>query len=227
MFPDKICKQITQLESLGKEYGVSVSAGFYVHKDGKGYTRKIKYEEEFLYHYLLDKNYFNTSALVLRRSAIDAINGFDESFRRHQDWEFCSRLLCITKPCYINEPLFIKYAENRNVPSNLEIRAEQLDFYFNKIEIYWKKTLDSKQIIKVKRFRYRQIFYDYIFSKKLSKGCEFLRLHGCRNIDPIYAMVELFVFAIRRLTIGNRKITYSYNEIQKLLGIEEKNDNRN
>ena len=85
-----------------------------------------------MYNYLLDKNYFNTSALVLRRSCIETVNGFDESFRRHQDWEFCSRALGKTKVCYINEPLLIKYAENRNIPTDVEMQIKQLDYFFEK-----------------------------------------------------------------------------------------------
>jgi glycosyltransferase involved in cell wall biosynthesis len=41
---------------------------------------------------LLGKNFIITLSVVLRRSAIDMVGGFDESFRRSEDWELWFRL---------------------------------------------------------------------------------------------------------------------------------------
>lgn len=215
LFPDKLKVQIEQLENKGKEYGGSVTAGYYVHKNGRGYLKKIHKENDFLYNYMLDRNYFNTSALVIKREVIEKIGGFDESFFRHQDWEFCSRLLTITKICYINEPLFIKFAENRNVPSNIETRIEQLDYFHSKITNVWKQQLSQKQINIIKRYRYRQIFQGYIFQKKVIRGVQYLFSRGCSIVDVLIGIIEIIEFVIRRVVLGNKKVTYSYDEVKE------------
>lgn len=39
------------------------------------------------------KHYLHTNTITLKRSTIEAVNGFDETFRRHQDLEFNTRIL--------------------------------------------------------------------------------------------------------------------------------------
>lgn len=221
LFPSKICKQIKQLEEAEKGYGFSVSAGYYVHKNGKGYRRGIKFADDFMYKYLLDQNYFNTSALLIRREIVEKLECFDVSFRRHQDWEFCTRMLEITKPCYINEPLFIKYAENRNSPSNLKTRCEQLDFFIEKMAGIWYRCLTVKQINKIKNYRYRQVFQSYILAKDFFGGVKYLKSKNCDIFVMIYACFEFVIFVFRRIFKGNKKITYSYEEVYSLLQIGE------
>lgn len=41
--------------------------------------------------YVVRKAFFNTSTLLLRRDVIEELHGFDESYQRHQDWEFLIR----------------------------------------------------------------------------------------------------------------------------------------
>ena len=66
------------------------------------------------------------STLLVKRSTIDRLGGFDERFRRHQDWEFLIRLLRLGRLAYINETLVRKHQER--VPSTESVRAgkEQL-----------------------------------------------------------------------------------------------------
>ena len=217
LFPEKTQIQIDQLEEKGEEYGFSVSAGYYVHKNGRGYLKRINHKDAFLFNYLMDRNYFNTSALVLRRKCILDIGGFDESYQRHQDWEFCSRILCETNVCYVNMPLLIKYAENRNIAPNNKIRESQLDSFLEKIQPTLEKTLSHKQIDIITRYKYRQVFCGYIISKQFSKGYTFLREHNCGNKDLFLGIVELFLFAIRRTVNGSRKVTYSFSEIKNMV----------
>lgn len=54
-----------------------------------------KFEGDILYPYMMNKVSLQTSCLLLRRSAITRINGFDESFRRHQDTEMLLRFFLI------------------------------------------------------------------------------------------------------------------------------------
>ena len=220
LFPNKIVKQVRQLSKFGEEIGFSVSGGFYVHKNGRGYIKRLPSVKNALFNYLIDKYYFNTSALVIRRSIIEKLNGFDETFNRHQDWEFCSRMMSITKPCFINEPLFIKYAENRNTAANINIRENQLDYFLNKIIPIWKLKLSNNQIRKIIKYRYRQVFQACFMSKQLKNGILYLKRKKCSKKDAFYAILELVILAMKRLILGNKKVTYSYDEVQIKLDLK-------
>lgn len=221
IFPLKIIEQIKQLENKGNDYGFSVSAGYYVHDNGYGYERKLKTENNFLLNYLLDKNYFNTSALVIRREIVEKLKGFDDKFRRHQDWEFCTRMLTITKGCFINTPYLIKYSKYRNIPKNLEQQTEHLDYFFEKISNVLKENLTFKEILKIKRYKYRQIFILYILTGKFLQGFKYAKIKEITLSDLIYVNIEILIFVFQRIVFGNKKRTFSYNELKKLLQDKE------
>ena len=61
------------------------------------------------------------SNIFVRKSVIDELNGFDESFLRHQDYEFLVRLFERYNLQAIPEVLVIKNNENFNVPKTEKI----------------------------------------------------------------------------------------------------------
>lgn len=221
LFPNKIERQIKALECSGSQNGFSITAGYYVHDNGKGYVKRCKKQKHFFYNYLLEKNYFSTSALVIRREIVEALNGFDESFKRHQDWEFCSRMMRTSQALYIDEPLFIKYAKERNTTIDLSKRVDQLEYFFEKICKTWEECFTKQEIKKIKNFKYRQIFLSYILNQEIIQGIKFLYCKTGSYGEIFLGIVELIMFILRRIISGNVKITYSYNEIRKLLEIEE------
>lgn len=221
LFPTKIKKQIALLEKLGNDYGLSITEGFYVRLDGKGYIKRLNNNENFLYSYLMDKNYFNTSAMLIRRNLVHDLSGFDESFNRHQDWEFCSRIIGKTKISVINEPLLIKYAENRNNPSNIKTRIKQLDYFFEKLEPIIKSHLSKNEIKDIKKFKYGQILLGYIFSGKIIAGIKFLNSKEFDILDIINSFINLVKFVLMRIFNGGKKVTYSKEELVKKLKIED------
>lgn len=153
IIPSKLEEQINVLEKTPKEVGMSVCEGYYVHKDGKGYLKKIKGNYVALDKYLLDKHYFNTSSIVIKRECLIDMKGFDDSFIRHQDWEFCTRMLSRYKSIVVHKPLFIKYSFNRNNPSNIEKRIENLDFFFEKMEDKLKDNLSLNIVNRIYKFK--------------------------------------------------------------------------
>ncbi len=69
------------------------------------------------------------SNIFVRKSVIDELNGFDESFLRHQDYEFLTRLFERYDLLAIPEVLVIKNNENLNVPETekiIEIKKQYL-----------------------------------------------------------------------------------------------------
>jgi len=57
--------------------------------------------------------HMSTSSLLVERETVDAIDGFDERFQRHQDWEFLIRVLKHGKLAFVDEPLVIKHGTGR------------------------------------------------------------------------------------------------------------------
>lgn len=134
---EKIEKQVNLLSSLPSEYGA-------VYCSHETFLRGEKIGEEhavldgfFLYEYMLHKVEIASSSILIRRSVLEEINGFDESFKRHQDWEFISRLLN-------------KYA----------IKSD--DFYGFEKNLIFRNSMVSPQIFKERRLYYLNKMYPII-----------------------------------------------------------------
>ena len=61
------------------------------------------------------------STLVVRRDVLDQMDGFDENFQYHQDWEFLVRLLHVGKLSYVDELLVVKHESSE--PSAATLKA--------------------------------------------------------------------------------------------------------
>lgn len=95
LLPNKISKQVEILQRY-TEYGATYCNS--IIKRVQNLTNRLLvvntvYREsgDLCKEYLLDKVKFNTSTILFKRSVIDELNGFDESFKRHQDYEFMVR----------------------------------------------------------------------------------------------------------------------------------------
>lgn len=224
LLPNYITSQISNIKKVGNDYGLSVASGYYVREDGKGYIKKLKFSENFLYNYLMDYNYFSTSAILFRREIVEKVNGFNEEFSRHQDWEFCTRVLVQTKATYINEPVFIKYAKNRNTPKSLDTMVEQLDYYFSKLNPILNQYLNKKEINDIKFNKYEKVFWNHVFSRKFKDGVSMVIERDGTYLTIIKYIINLIAFVIKRIFIGSRKVTYSYDEVKIKAGVYTEND---
>lgn len=66
-----------------------------------------------------------TSTFLVRREIVEDIGGFDDSFERHQDWEFLVRVLKNGKIAYVDKPLVIKHPSPQPSPESKE-RSKRL-----------------------------------------------------------------------------------------------------
>lgn len=114
---------------------------------------------------LLSEIRFNSSTIMLYRYAFDNINGWDENFLRHQDWEFCIRFfehykMVIACP---DKCLIKKYATPNFNTANPDKVAGNMLFFLQQMKKY---------IVKMKRSN--EIFFNKYF--ELAKTC-----FRCRN----------------------------------------------
>lgn len=90
--PRKIEFQVNRLQELAEEYGACYCWRRTM-RGGKVVETCRFSEEGDLRDQLMTRSlYFNTTAVLFRRSTIEYLNGFDESFLRHQDWELLMRM---------------------------------------------------------------------------------------------------------------------------------------
>lgn len=68
-----------------------------------------------------------SSTLVVETAVVEEMDGFDEAFPRHQDWEFLIRLLKRGNIALVDEPLVLKYEDISVSPEDLR-RAKALFF---------------------------------------------------------------------------------------------------
>ncbi|NIK23007.1 glycosyltransferase family 2 protein [Paenibacillus lupini] len=101
---------------------------------------------------LLNENSIGTgSNLFVVKSALERLNGFDESFRRHQDLEFLLRYLEIFKIKNIDEPLIVKAKNGTdNIPEYKGFLATK-QHYWSKFN-YVLDALDKNE---------KNMFYGY------------------------------------------------------------------
>lgn len=92
---EKIDKQVSILQNAELKYGAVycnsiISIQSFTRRKKNIRTKSLAYGN-ICREYLMNECPFNTSTILFRRSVIENLNGFDESFVRHQDYELMTR----------------------------------------------------------------------------------------------------------------------------------------
>ena len=112
--PQKLEKQFKLLQEKGEEYGFVYTWFIRNNSAGEELGREHSSIDGPALDKLLVKNYIGTfSSIMVRRSALEAIDGLDEAMRSCQDWDLFIRLSRITQVCCVEEYL-VHYLQNRN-----------------------------------------------------------------------------------------------------------------
>lgn len=121
----KIAKQVSFLEK-SSEYSACYCLA---QKNGKFYSGEA-YEGDATREMLLLETSMFTPCLMFRRDALLAINGFDESFRRHQDYDLLLRFFHAGYKIGCVKEILTEIGVNvgENIPSGE--RVEELKKYF-------------------------------------------------------------------------------------------------
>lgn len=147
----KIEKQVTDLEAR-KEFDASYCNTLLYGKRRTRYRKNIQ-EGNLTFELLTGKVEFNTSTILFRRNALLDINGWDERFCRHQDWElmvrfFRSHKICVTSP----ELFLLKKYETQNVLNRNPIKSiDYREFFLKEMAMDIDKLPRSREVYRWQR----------------------------------------------------------------------------
>lgn len=222
LLPQMLEKQVKQLEEADSSVGMSVCSGYYVHYDGVGYCRYLTDSRNLLLEYLLDQQYFNTSTMVIRKVVFDELGGFDESFIRHQDWEFCVRLLSRYSANIVSEPLIIRYMSVGRSSRKCDDLERYLDYFFEKMDNVFKESLAENDYAQVKLYKYSELAVGQYVERKFIEGFKVLLNRGFGIKGILFSMLGLWKRVFNKLIRGRKKRCASYEEIIYKLNSREK-----
>jgi glycosyltransferase involved in cell wall biosynthesis len=117
LLPDRIEEGIKSFERYGLDYGVNFTDAIYIDNSGKvlgpHYKRdkngllKDSVPEGNVYTELLTRYFICTPTMMMRKSVLDHLGGYDESLS-YEDFDFWVRSGKITKYCYTDKILVKK-----------------------------------------------------------------------------------------------------------------------
>lgn len=182
---DKLEKQVEALRNRPDNWG----AIYCLHYNESGEVIGTTHEGVFIYEILAEKaKTGGSSSFLLRREVIDEVGLWDESFDRHQDYEYIIRVMKEFEVGVLEEPLFVRF-QTPNPPGKKEERAKQ--------------KLWSKFQSEIDEFTYREKF------KVWSSG--YLRLSGLfieeenalRGLSYLFRALLFFPFCNKKKLILN------------------------
>lgn len=183
-FPEKVEKQVQVLNQLDDSWaGVFCnSINRFITPHGiKEQLNKVDLSKNLYEEFLFCRAKFGSSSLMLRKSVCLEINGFDTSFKRHQDWEFLTRILRKYKLKQV-EPdkallFYYVYPQNINRPSGKQAQIyrehylnkfkQDIESSLNKNKIYYKNYWDIGLAL-LSSFHFKE---SYSYFKKASNYC--------------------------------------------------------
>ncbi len=143
--PNYIEDQLKVIASLTEEYALTYCS-FEKKKAGK--TVSVVHAKEsgwLMYKIMTHRFEIPTTSWLMRKSAFESIGGFDESFKRHQDWEFIARLAFKYKIMANDRICYMRHLQFRNSPRNYaQTKAFRLH-YLNKMQPYIEKLPVNQQ----------------------------------------------------------------------------------
>ena len=173
--PTKIEKQLECLEHLDSSWGACYTGYRLLKEHGDPQISSEKRSGDCYVAALMRTMFMGSgSNLFLRKSVVDEIDGYDETFIRNQDIEFLVRVLENYKLAYVDEVLLTIYQEgarpNRSFEQLERISQHYLSKFKNRIDAL--KPDDRERVYSVIALeRCRGAFY----KKKFLKGLKILK----------------------------------------------------
>ena len=178
---DNISNQMKESETLDATWaGTYPSARIF---RGNTYVRTVIAQKSgnFLEEYLAGKVNV-TIAIIIKRDVFNDIGGFDESFVRHQDYEFISRLLDRYKLKAVQNAYFNRYYKEDVKNTSAEARKRYMDHYTETMKISL-KSIPPDKLDLIFRDRYISIVCSFLRAKNYDMAHKIMKEYhyGCRE----------------------------------------------
>ena len=169
---EKIERQVDAFETLDKSYGIIYCS--MIDKIGsKVYELKATADGNKLFDFLIMNVSACTSNIMFKKDDWQQINGFDEGFNRHQDWEFLLRMLYNKKIYGVD---YVGVIKNTQVITK-RFNADKAEQYRLKYIALIKKIInnDEKKLNKVLSHEYLELAKLFLREKNIGKTFFYLR----------------------------------------------------
>lgn len=185
--PEKIERQVHNLKKH-QECGLTYCRrDMYVNNKFQSTKHAIQ-SDNYIFDLMTHKVGISSGTLMVRRSVWEQVHGFDESFRRHQDYEFTVRVAAVTG-IYPDDFLGLKKnMEGRNNPGSVMRSFEYRHHYITKLEKYLKSLTEKEQRI-VLETNYLDIAIEALKNKDFSSFC---KIYSRSKVGPhgLYYIVK-------------------------------------
>ncbi len=185
--PEKIEKELELIESLDDDW-IGVYSWKYRFKEG-GEIRGPNKEGNLYYSvFTIETELEMGGVLFLKADVLKNIGGWDETFRRHQDWDLLIRLFKVGKIKVLKEPLWV--GTRGNPPSRAEDAEENVLHFLNKFEDEI-NNMPRKKRRKTLGAHYLYIIPPYMEEGNFRKGFELLKKH-LKFVPPFHHPYKYF-----------------------------------
>lgn len=192
--PTRLEKMYNKMEKLDDSWGACYTG--YVKHQANGIEQYSKEKKEGnLFAKALMRSFYIGSGtnMFFRRSAIDNIGLFDETFKRNQDLEYMVRVLSKYKIAYVDEILMEVFYDVRTSHITFEQSCDREILFRQKFSPF-RKQLDSKTQREI------EIMYDIDWMRACIGYKKYKELIKCifRSKIPIYIYYKYFLYIIDR-----------------------------
>lgn len=197
----KIRVQVERCKSLDSTWAGTYSACDIYR--GDEFVRHIEptLSGDLLVPYLEGKLRLETAAPVIRREAYESIGGFDESFKRHQDWEFFSRIMDNFKILACPEVTYRRCYK-------IDVKRKKNSIYLEYMNKYTSsmrnelKSLPDKQLNKLLKRKYIQIVMSMLHGKEFKDAIHVMRDNRFGMGEYLKMIKGVFDYLVMRKKYG-------------------------
>lgn len=174
---------------------------------------KFKVKDDYILDILFANKVPQTSSFVMSKKLFINLNGFNESYQRHQDYEFLLRACLKTKIGVIAESLYTRTNNNVNNTPN----GEKLELIKNKFLDEFEYVINQYKINKSKLNgrNYSLVFIAYLKNKDLKNAYKILKIY--KNFYFVYFTILQLgkMFTFKSSIILKKILIFKDNNIEK------------
>lgn len=194
---NKIENQVGVLQGLTNEWGAVYCPYIEIESEREAYFRAGGMQGEILFEYLIEDVKIASSTIMIRREVLEKVHGFDESFRRHQDWEFIDRIAAQYKIAFTNQTLTFKHNEaRRNSPKRLDILIRNRLYYVEKMQSIIGQLPSEKQK-RVYSYHYTFLAKECLRRGKFVQCFKWLCKSGYPAINGVGLIKDMLLYITR------------------------------